>query len=219
VENAALRSVITAVFDLGPQARQLLSPLIAEIDRPAPMMEARTDNVPASRPSPATVERKARKARAKARQAAAAANGEAEANGWPALRQEVHARIADRQLNYRAVANEIECQQGTLRTWLSRGSIAPSERAQARLRQWLERQPAAPAGAAPAEDSLPPFRLTGPERDRLNGHLSLSGEGELREQFGMTKPALEKAAAGARLDAEIVTRVRTALVGSGAAAE
>jgi hypothetical protein len=32
VENAALRSVITAVFDLGPNARRLLGLLLAELD-------------------------------------------------------------------------------------------------------------------------------------------------------------------------------------------
>ncbi|MGA8761186.1 MAG: hypothetical protein WB611_33595, partial [Stellaceae bacterium] len=101
---AALRSTITAVFDLGPNARQLLRLLLAEIDDPAetdrPNAPTNGSKVarrratwaaPTRQPAPATVARRQRKERAQLRQAAGATNGEtappASANDWPQLRQ------------------------------------------------------------------------------------------------------------------------------------
>jgi hypothetical protein len=49
--------------------------------------------------------------------------------------------------------------------------------------------------------------------------LSLGDERELRQQFGATVELLQKAATGAHLDADVVRRLHTALIGNGAAAE
>lgn len=217
MEIAALRSAVTAVFDLGPNARRLLRLLLAEIDAPA---EADRPIAPDGgvrlRPSPETIARKKRKERAKLRQdAASVADGKAGAGGWTELRQALRARIADRGLSYRQVANEIECRQGTLRTWLSQSSTAPSERAQARLRRWLREGAALPepdAMAAPVEHDLPPpYRLTAAEQASLAGHLALGNARELRDRFGANRELLEQAAAGEHLASEVIVRVRAAL--------
>jgi hypothetical protein len=215
VENAALRSVITAVFDLGPHARRLLGLLIAEIDRPAPMIETRKD-IPSPRPLPATIERRQRRQRAQQRQAAKAANKAVEANDWGQLRQQLRTIIRERRLTHAEVGAALAAKPGTVATWLARSHAdrAPGERAQARIRQWLRDGAVVSAAVVPL-----PNRLNEDEQARLRGHLALQDGRELQVQFGANKSVLEEAAAGAHLNAEVVSRVRAVLTGNGAAAE
>ena len=122
------RKLVAEITSIGRQhlseAQNLLGELLARLDGEVATNEARAAEVPTAprRPKPVTLERRARKRREQQRQAAAATKPEAETSDWPALRQALRARIAERGLNYRQVAAEIECQQGTLRTWLSMSS-------------------------------------------------------------------------------------------------
>jgi hypothetical protein len=56
MENAALRSVVTALFELEPSGRQIVAMLLAELDEPVPSLSAH----------PPTIERRLRRQRAAA---------------------------------------------------------------------------------------------------------------------------------------------------------
>jgi hypothetical protein len=82
------------------------------------------------------------------------------------------------------------------------------------LRSWLAAEP-----PSQLTEELPPFTLTGEERDRLSGHLSLGGNSlELRDRFGATRDLLEKAASGQHLAGDVIEKLRAAISGNGAEA-
>jgi hypothetical protein len=135
------------------------------------------------------------------------------AAGWPALRREFRTRIDDLGLSLASISPEVQARPGTLEEWLSRDTPPPSSTSMYRIRGWLARQGRTAAGTAGPVAGC----LTDAERDRLRGHLSLDEpERQLRERFGAARTLLEEAAAGAHLNAAIITRLRTAL-GNGAA--
>jgi len=238
MEIAALRSAVTAVFDLGPNARRLLRLLLAEIedpaeaDRPNPPATANGKTATARDPRPATVERKQRRQRAQARMngAAPAPPSNMSAEEWAQLRSEFHQEIRRRHVTRGALAATIGVSHGAVCGWLAPNSAAPNAANLAKIRT-VDGAPAVPAPALaevqpvtmpahteadPAEGSLAPFKLTEMECDRLHGHLSMSDERTLRATFNATRVVLEKAAAGSRVDSEIVARVRAALANGAA---
>jgi hypothetical protein len=208
-------------------ARDSLTGLLERLDAPAtvdrPSAPANSRAAPDRQASAATL--KARKRRQKERQATGAANGEPAASGgdWPTLRQQLRDRIAESGSSYAEIAVMVGCKKSTLETWASRNSPPPGRDSTARFRKWLHDAPTAPAAEpeAPAEpaapeDSLTLFRLSDGEQDRLRGHLSMSDDRTLRTTFNATRPLLEKAAAGSRVDSEVVPRMRAALANSAA---
>ena len=65
---------------------------------------------------------------------------------------------------------------------------------------------------ATAAATGPLYTLSAAEQQHLAGHLSLGGNArELRDQFGVNRELLDKAAAGEHLAGEIISRLRGAL--------
>jgi hypothetical protein len=164
---------------------------------------------PALSLKPATVKRRERKRRAKLRQTNGADDP---APSWPELRQQVRVAASERGVINMEIAPLIGVKAGTLSTWLSRDTPAPSATYLAKLRLWLAGDPL----AAPVLP--PPFVLSAAERDQLAGHISLSSNGrDLRELFGASRELLEQAALGAHLDADVIAKLRAALANGAAA--
>jgi hypothetical protein len=182
VENAALRSVITAVFDLGPNARQLLRLLLAEIDDPA----AADQSIVPERPVPARLLPRRRWSAKRVKNAPRRARPPPRR---PRRRLAVGPRCAGNCAFILTPAAcpmprlpaRSKCRTNTLRTWLAKNSPAPSGDAQARIRRWLNEGTVLP-------ETAPPFQLTETEQNRLRGHISLVDERQLRSQSDSTRP-------------------------------
>lgn len=221
MEIAALRSAVTAVFDLGPNARRFCGCYSRKSTHRRRLIDrSRPTGPPGRGPRP-------RRSRAKN-----AKNAPSCAKPPLAWRTERPERAGGRSCAKRcALASPIAVSITTKSPTRSNASKAPCgpgchgvpprrERAHrrgcvvgcARKRHY----PSRPEATAGTEDLPPPYQLTSEEQASLAGHLALGNARALRDTFGCNRQLLEQAAAGEHLAAKVVARVRQVL-GNGVA--